>query len=104
MQKIRDGDLYKRISLNGKEFEIKYGYYEDFERESRFFEPVPIYPDFEKHPVYTREGEPFVTQMQSLCPYGDSKFHDGCCVDCSYFKEGDDLIGICKCPKRKKHN
>ena len=101
MDRAKDGELYKTIRLFDKDFEIRYGYYEEFERDSRYGEPVPIYPNFEKEPAYTGEGYPFVTQMQCLCPYGDSKFSDGCCVDCSYFQQGDDLIGVCKCPKRK---
>ena len=101
MNQIKDGELYKRIILFNKDFEIRYGYYEEFEKKSKFSEPVPIYPDFEHKPVYTSDGYPFVTQMQSLCPHGDSSFPDGCCVDCSYYRQGDDLIGICTCPKRK---
>ena len=106
MNQIRDGDLYKTITLFGKTFEIKYGFYEDYERENAFCEPIPIYPNFKKEPIYTDEGFPFVTQMQVLCKYGDSRFSDGCCVDCAHFLQGQDLIGICKCPeniiKRKK--
>ena len=101
MQHINDGDIYKRISLAGHVFEIRYGYYEEYERQSQFSEPVPIYPNFQLCPVYTPEGHPLVTQMQSLCDYGHSKFADGCCVDCSYFSNGEDLIGICLCPARK---
>lgn len=101
MWEIKDGDLYKKICLDGVEFEIYYGYYEDYERESEYSEPIPIYPSFEREAVYGDSGCPFVTQMQSLCQYGDSKFQEGCCVDCSYFCPGEDLIGLCKCPKRR---
>lgn len=100
MNKIRDGDLYKIITLFGEVFELRYGYYEDFERGRG--EPVPIYPDFEENPVYTKEGFPFVTQMQSLCTHGKSKFEDGCCVDCDHYSQGDDLIGICTNAKNKR--
>ena len=100
MRKPSDGDLYKKIFVFGREFEIRYGYYEDFERESAFGEPTPIYPCFSIDPEYTDEGYPFVTQMQSLCEHGDSRFPDGCCVDCSHFCHGEDLIGVCKCKKR----
>ena len=31
MHRARDGDLYKRIELYGKVFEIFYGSYEEFE-------------------------------------------------------------------------
>ena len=93
MNKAKDGELYKTISLGGKKFEIRYGYYEDYERESG--EPIPIYPDFLKNPCQTDDGRPFVTQMQSLCEHGTSSFKDGFCVDCKHFIEGEDLIGIC---------
>ena len=104
MHPARDGDLYKRIELYGKVFEIFYGYYEEFEKESAFGEPTPIYPDFLKHPAYTPEGCPFTTQMQPLCAFGDSKFPDGCCIDCSHFSAEYDLFGICKCPQKQLPN
>ncbi len=100
MNKIKDGDLYKIINLCGHTFELRYGYYEEYERKNG--EPVPIFPDFIKEPVYTNEGFLFVTQMQELCEYGDSSFADGCCVDCPYFESGEDLIGICKNRNNKK--
>jgi len=99
MNKIRDGDLYKIISLFGKEFEIKYGYYEEYERTRG--EPIPIYPDFERYPEHTEEGYPFVTQMQELCEHGESEISDAYCADCKYYKHGEDLIGICTCEKNK---
>ena len=101
MNRARDGDLYKRIPLYDKVFEIFYGYYEEFEKESAFGEPTPIYPDLAQSPVYTPAGSPIVTHMQPLCPYGDSKFPDGCCIDCSHFSPEEDLFGICQCPQRQ---
>ncbi len=100
MNKIRDGDLYKIVKLYGHIFELRYGYYEEYEKEKG--EPIPIYPNFKKNPIYTNEGFPFVTQMQSLCRYGTSRFDDGCCVDCIYYKDGEELIGICTNTKNKK--
>lgn len=100
MNKIRDGDLYKIITLFGQVFELRYGYYEEYERGST--EPIPIYPNFKQKPVYTNEGFPFVTQMQELCEYGESKFLDGCCADCKYYKDGEDLIGICTNRKNRR--
>ena len=100
LNKPKEGDLYKVISLGGKTFEIRYGYYEDFERGSS--DPIPIYPDFMKVPCKTDDGRPFVTQMQALCEFGTSTFEDGYCVDCEYFIEGDELIGICSCDKNIK--
>ena len=102
MHKIRDGDLYRVVELFGQRFELHYGYYEEYERHSG--EPVPIYPDFKKSPVYSENGHPFVTQMQELCAHGESKFTDGCCVDCKHYSHGDDLIGICTNEKNMKGN
>lgn len=93
MNKIREGELYKTVELFGHAFELRYGYYEEFERERG--EPIPIYPDFKNSPVYTKEGFPFVTQMQELCEHGTSKFKDGCCADCEHYHHGEELIGIC---------
>ena len=100
VDKIREGGHYKTISLFGKTFEIKYGYYEEYERARS--EPVPIYPDLKENPVYTDDGYPIVTQMQELCEMGESKFQDGFCTDCKYFEHGDDLIGRCTCEANRK--
>ena len=100
MNAIREGDIYKVVSLHGRQFTLLYGYYEDYERGR--CEPIPIYPDFKASPVYTDEGHPFVTQMQELCEHGNSKFAEGVCADCPYFKRGSDLIGICTCRKNRK--
>jgi hypothetical protein len=101
MNQVKDGELYKRIELHGKVFDIYYGYYEEFERESQFAEPIPIYPDFECNPEYTDDGYPFVTHMQALCEYGDSRFVEGCCFDCRHFSNESDLIGVCRCAQRR---
>ena len=100
MNKARDGDLYKIVSLFGKSFHIKYGYYEEYERTRG--EPIPIYPDFKKEPIYTEDGYPIVTQMQELCEMGESNFSDGICADCKYYEHGDDLIGRCTCEANRK--
>ena len=101
MDKAKDGELYKRIELFGRVFEIYYGYYEEFEKQSANAEPIPIYPDFQKDPIYSDRGYPFATHMQSLCEDGNSRFADGCCIDCSYFSDGKYMIGICTHPKRR---
>ena len=102
MNTVREGDVYKIIELCGKRFELKYGFYEDYERESEFGEPIPIYPDFTKAPIYTDDGYPFVTQMQNLCEYGESRVrNEACCVDCKHFRHGDELIGLCQCEERR---
>ena len=99
MNKIRDGDLYRTVTVFGRSFDLYYGYYEEYERSRG--EPIPIYPDFKQNPEYTDDGYPFVTQMQDLCEQGESKFLEGCCVDCKYYRHGDDLIGICSCEENK---
>ena len=100
MNKIRDGDLYKIITVFGKSFELRYGYYEESERMRGL--PIPIYPDFKANPEYTDDGHPFVTQMQEQCPHGSSSFSEGYCIDCPHYCHGDDLIGICLCVENKK--
>lgn len=99
-----EGELYKVVTVFGKTFELWYGYYEDYERENPTVEPMPIYPNFIKEPLYTDEGEPFVTMMQDVCPFykGEKKrTPDSTCDECKYFKHGEDWFGICTCPKNK---
>jgi len=101
----KEGDLYKIVTTYGKIFELKYGYYEECDRQSPLCEPVVIYPDFLRAPVYTDDGEPFVTMMQDACKSyrGDAKrTPDTTCADCKYFQRSEDLIGICTGPKNRK--
>ncbi len=97
----KEKDIYKMIELHGRRFEIQYGYYEEIDRA---YEPVPIYPDFMKEPVYTDEGEPFVTLMQDACEHYEpnGRCSDRDCGTCVYTARGHDLIGVCKCEKNKK--
>ena len=96
----KDGDLYKVVTIHDVRFELRYGYYEEFERE--IGEPIPIYPDFKRSPQYTSEGYPFVTQMQELCEHGESRFQEGCCADCHHFVDEGELFGICNCSENRK--
>ena len=96
----KDGDLYKVVTIHGEIFELRYGYYEEFERS--IGDPIPIYPDLRRSPRYTKDGYPFVTQMQELCEYGASKFSVGCCAVCRYFRDGEELFGICICPENRR--
>ena len=100
MSDIKEGELYAMLNVHGHAIELRYGYYE--ERERARGEPIPIYPNFKSHPLYTSDGYPLVTQMQELCDYGTSPYEDGCCFDCNYFEECCDLIGICKNDNNKK--
>ncbi len=98
----KEGDLYKEVIVGGKNFRLVYGYYEDFERESRHNEPMPIYPDFIKEPHFTEEGIPLVTAMQNICRYYSGKPEGDSCVDCIYFHKSEELFGLCSCPKNRQ--
>ena len=97
---IKEGSIYKVLTAFGKKFEIRYGYYEDFERLTG--EPVPIYPDFTKHSLYTEDGFPYVTQMQDACRHCRLRSRDNCCGNCLDFVIGEELIGICKNENNRK--
>lgn len=97
---FKEGDLYKIVTAFGETFEIKYGFYSEEERLSEFGEVMPIYPDFISKPEHTAEGYPFVTQMQDVCDFYSGEEYDDC-FSCSHYCHGDELIGICKCPKNK---
>ena len=96
----KEGDIFKLIELHGATFEIKYGYYEDIDRK---YDPVEIYPDFIENPIYTDDGFPFITLMQSPCQHfkriNDDPEHD--CGNCEYMERGDELIAVCRCPKNQ---
>ena len=68
-------------------------------------EPDIIYPDFRAAPVYTEEGEPFVTLMQDACDHFKGKGRrtdDTTCAECAYCKRGEEWFGVCGCPKSRK--
>lgn len=100
----KEGDLYKELSIGGNSFRILYGYYEDFEREGHYNEPMPIYPDLLKNPVFTQNGEPISTAIQDVCMHytGRPESEGDSCSDCIHFKLHEDLFGICSCPLRRK--
>ena len=103
----KEGELYKVVTTFGKTFELRYGYYEECDRQSPLCDPVVIYPDFTKEPVYTDEGTPFVTMMQDACKNykGEAKrTPDTSCAECKYFQRGEEWFGICDCPKNKRRN
>lgn len=96
----REGELYKSVSVFGRTFELKYGYYSDSDRK---YEPDIIYPNFIENPEYTDDGRPFVTAMQEPCKeFSDKRGEDSTCGDCSYYNKGTELIGICVCSKNEK--
>ena len=97
----REGELYKEVSLGGRSFRLIYGYYEDFERESPFNDPLPIYPDFAKEPVYTDDGIPIVTAMQDICKEYAGPAEGDSCNQCGFFLKGEELFGLCGCPSNR---
>jgi len=99
----KEGDLYKEVTICGKTFRLQYGYYESFERESIFNEPIPIYPNFLEEPDYTCEGIPIVTAMQNVCEYYNGKNdEDSSCSDCIFFERYEELFGLCNCPQNNR--
>ena len=98
----KEGDLYKVITIDSHVFELRFGYYEDFEK--RNGEPIPIYPDFIKTPEYSENGSPFVTAMQDSCNEAKLKTNGfGFCNDCEHYECGEDFIGICVCREKRKN-
>ena len=99
----KEGDLFKIIQLYGKTFEIRYGFYEECDRYTRYAEPIEIYPNFIKEPQYTDDGMPFVTAVQTPCNnFCGNKNENSTCEDCFCYQHGDELIGICTCLKNKR--
>ena len=101
----KEGDLYKTVTTFGRTFELKYGFYEERDRESPLCEPAIIYPNFVKNPIFTDDGEPFVTMMQDACEHynGDTtRTSDTTCAECKCFMQGEEWFGICTNRKNKK--
>ncbi len=102
MNRIKEGSLCKTLLVEGKQFDIRYGYHSPAEREH--WEPAPIYPNFLREPVYSSRGWPFATANQDICPHylpKPSVSGEDWCNDCSFYCAGQDLIGTCRCPQRK---
>ncbi|MBP3396858.1 MAG: hypothetical protein J6L87_06775 [Clostridia bacterium] len=102
MQKHCEGELYRVIALEGQEFAVYYGYYEECDRQNPMVKPVPLYPDFIARPQYDNDGYPFATEMQDACRLYEGKDpEDGCCT-CKHYCRVLDFIGLCTCEKRRK--
>lgn len=102
---VKEGDLYKIVTTFGKTFELRYGYYEECDRQSPLCKPVVLYPDFLREPVYTDNGEPFVTMVQDSCKSyrGEAKrTPNTTCAECKYFQRGEDWFGICTFSKNRR--
>ena len=91
----KEGDIFEVVKIYGKTFEIYYGYYEEFERESFYGEPVPVYPDLKTNPEYDSDGTPIVTEMQIACERYSGSSNEDSCGKCTHFKKGDKLFGLC---------
>lgn len=103
VSRYREGDHYKTVKLHGHTFELYYGFYEECDRENPNIDPMPIYPDFKKEAVLTPEGMPFVTKMQDACiHYIGKQTKEAECADCEFYKHGEELIGVCACPKNNR--
>ena len=99
----REGELYGEITLEGRTFSLRYGYYEECDRKNPLVDPVPIYPNFLQAPVYNDEGYPFATDMQDVCKYFKGSDPDDGCYGCRHYRKGTDFIGICRCETNRKN-
>ncbi len=98
-----EGDLYKVITSHGRTFEIYYGYYEESDKLSPYGKPIEIYPDFNKNPIYTDKGVPFITAMQKPCEnFRGALNQENTCLQCHYYEKCEELLGICNCSKNRK--
>lgn len=94
----REGDIYKVLRIDGHTFELRFGYYAEFEREN--CEPVVLYPDLSAEKRYTKNGHRIVTAIQEPCSSFEGPEHkvtDACCRDCIHYLQPDAEIGICGC-------
>lgn len=99
----KEGDLFKIIHSHDKTFEIRYGFYEERDRQGRYAEPMAIYPDFIKYPQYTEQGVPFATAIQIPCQYFyGNQDENSTCEDCNFYRPCEELLGLCTCPENQK--
>lgn len=99
----KEGDLYAAVQIEHHRFEIRYGYYEEFERASG--EPVAVYPDLAKNPVYTKDGFSIVTAIQETCKHynsAENKKPEDYCYTCRFYEKPQDEISVCKCQARRE--
>lgn len=99
----REGGIYKTLTVGGREFVIRYGYYSADDR--MLEDPMPILPDFSVNPEYSVCGKPFVTRIQDACEYYstlEGTYGDGWCADCKYYRDAKEEIALCENEKRFK--
>ena len=102
MSSAKEGELYAVVNAFGKTFEICYGYYEEYEKNSRYNDPVPIYPDLKKNPEYDNDGYALVTEMQIACEQYCGTTENDNCGSCQSFEKGAMLFGLCRNEERRK--
>jgi hypothetical protein len=104
MPDVKEGDFYKTIEIGGRKLELRYGYYNP-ELERGRIEPMPIFPNFKKTPLFTIEGEAFVTADQDICEHFQPKQKisgENWCNDCVYLEKHEEFVGLCKCPHNRE--
>ena len=98
-----EGDLYKTCIVDHHVFEIRYGYHEESERGR--VDPLPIFPDLEKNPLYTNTGELITAYVQYPCRYyipRRPEIPEDWCGDCMLYGGGKEEMGRCLSPERKR--
>ncbi len=101
-----EGDLYLIMDVEGVVLEIFYGYYHP-ESERGVIDPMPIFPDFQKTPMFTKEGFPLVNADQLICQHfhpkpSISESDEGWCNDCLHIELYDVCLGVCRCKYNRK--
>ena len=96
----QEGDVHSIIPVDGWTFVILYGFND--ERERINWEPTPIYPDLERHPIYGVGGRRIVTFGQDPCEHfiprvAGAEPYCGCCK--YYDRSRKRMIEPCRCEK-----
>lgn len=96
---VQEGDIYELLLVDGRLFEIRYGYYEEYERNGA--EPIPIFPDLGEVPVYGSSGKRIVTFMQEPCPHFKPQSDDTelCCGCCRFYPKNRQMMDVCACER-----
>lgn len=98
----QEGDLYQTVCVYGHCFSLRYGYYEDSDRENG--EPVVLYPDLKAEPCYAPDGSPLVTAVQVPCRWYvpiEPDAPEGCCSDCISYEDRRREITRCRHPQQR---
>lgn len=101
-EKIKPGDLYKKITVAGREFEVLYMDCGEFDPEQVGY-MIPSFPFFDEQPEYTDDRYPFTNALNDSCEYykTNEARPDRTCRDCIYFKDAVEEIGVCRCTARR---